>query len=633
MFTLDEVLSKSNQKEALEFLTIKGNSRGAEGMFMSDLEEYWNLNGQVILKELQDETYEPGLAKSTERINKKGKRRLIYNLPAIDRFISRMLSQKLRQHLEPEFMKNSFAYQENKGVVDAVGLAQSYISEGKKYVVEIDLKDYFEQIPHDKMIALLGQKISDKRVVNLIYKYLCCTVMINGNVTTRERGLLQGNSMSPVLSNLYLDAFDRKLQEKELSWLRFADNIYVYCTNKDEGVDLFNALSNMLENEFKLQINTTKSGVYDAMERWVLGYEFVKVSGKIVAQKHLYTKKNQYGNWHQSALEHIGREYHIVQGGVLNKNDYSLLFENDEEKHELPVKGIEHITLYSDVVITPTARKLISENGIRLCFVDKYGNLIGSYVPSRSTQSAMVLLKQAQFYVSEKRFKMALAFEKSNLHNMRAVLRYYNKKKKGILSEQITQITQCIDELTNKSSVNDMLLVEARAKQLYYQSFNSIIRQKGFTFRKRTKRPPQDEINALISFGNTLLYNYILQCIYKTSLDPRIGVVHATTHRNASLNLDFADVFKPVIVDRTIFAMINRMEIQKEKHFEPRENGAIFLNEEGKRLFIENFEQKLDDKVSDGKKQISYRQLIYSEVLNFQQYIEKDIAYKPYKYY
>ena len=131
------------------------------------------MNGQVILKQLQDETYEPGLAKSTEIINKKGKRRLIYNLPAIDRFISRMLSQKLRQRLEPEFMKNSFAYQENKGVVDAVGLAQSYISEGKKYVVEIDLKDYFEQIPHDKMIALLGQKISDKRIVNLIYKYLC----------------------------------------------------------------------------------------------------------------------------------------------------------------------------------------------------------------------------------------------------------------------------------------------------------------------------------------------------------------------------------------------------------------------------------------------------------------------------
>ena len=198
------------------------------------------MNGQVILKQLQDETYEPGLAKSTEIINKKGKRRLIYNLPAIDRFISRMLSQKLRQRLEPEFMKNSFAYQENKGVVDAVGLAQSYISEGKIYVVEIDLKDYFEQIPHDKMIALLGQKISDKRIVNLIYKYLCCTVMINGKVTTRERGLLQGNSMSPVLSNLYLDAFDRKLQEKELSWLRFADNIYVYCTNKDEGADLFN---------------------------------------------------------------------------------------------------------------------------------------------------------------------------------------------------------------------------------------------------------------------------------------------------------------------------------------------------------------------------------------------------------
>lgn len=633
MFTLEEVLSKRNQREALEFLISKGNSCGADGMFMADLKEYWNLNHTIIIDKILSGEYEPGLAKGTEIINKKGKRRVIYNLTAVDSLICRMFSQKLRRYFEPEFVSSSFAYQENKGVVSAVALAQKFIAEGNKLVVEIDLKDYFEQISHDKMVDILSTKIRDKRVIDIIHKYLSCKVLVNDKVVTRECGILQGNSMSPVLSNLYLNEFDKRLDVKGLSWLRFADNIYVYCKDKDEAANLYNEIRGLLENEYKLKINSSKSGIYEATERWVLGYEFVRVSGKIVAQKHAYTPKNQYGNWHRSGLEHIGREYHIVQDGILTKDDYSLLFENEEEKHELPVKGVEHITMYADVTITPAARKLISENGIRLCFVDKYGNLMGNYIPRKSTQSALMLLKQVQFYESENRYKQALAFEKSSLHNMRAILRYYNKKKKKIFSFQIEQLTQCIEELNKKKNVNDMLLVEARAKQLYYHSFCLIIRQDDFMFVKRTKRPPKDELNALISFGNTLLYNYILQCIYKTSLDPRIGVVHATTHRNTSLNLDFADVFKPIIVDRIIFSLINLMEIQKERHFELRENGAVFLNEEGKRLFIKAFQQKLDDCVSIDKKKISYRQLMYTEVQKFQQCIENASVYKPYKYY
>ena len=142
-----------------------------------------------------------------------------------------------------------------------------------------------------------------------------------------------------------------------------------------------------------------------------------------------------------------------------------------------------------------------------------------------------------------------------------------------------------------------------------------------------------DEINAMISFGNTLLYNYILQEIQKTSLDPRIGIVHATSSRSSTLNLDFADLFKPIIVDRVIFTLINLLQIKKDSHFYKDESGATMLNKEGKRIFIMQFDEKLQDSIKIKEKRYTYRQVIIEEIRKFQRYITSEMPYKPYKYW
>ena len=158
------------------------------------------------------------------------------------------------------------------------------------------------------------------------------------------------------------------------------------------------------------------------------------------------------------------------------------------------------------------------------------------------------------------------------------------------------------------------------------------MKKEEYEFQRRTKRPPMDKINAMISFGNTLLYNRIQQFIWKTSLDSRIGVVHAANRRHYSLNLDFADIFKPIIVDRIIFTMVNKSMLD-EDCFVKNKDGSVYLSESGKRLFIEQFQDKMYSKLKVGEKNLTYNQLIENEIWSYQSYIREGTKYQPYKYY
>lgn len=167
MFTLEEVFSKTNQKLAMEHLSTKKDGSGSDGVRLSELEEYWELNKERIYHELEREEYCPGVVKCFEIINNMGKRRVISNLCTTDRFIGRLLAQKLERYFAPDFLPNSFAYQEGKGTLDAVMKAKEYMEKGCRFVAILDIKNYFDSIPLDKLMTLLREKIEDTRVLKL----------------------------------------------------------------------------------------------------------------------------------------------------------------------------------------------------------------------------------------------------------------------------------------------------------------------------------------------------------------------------------------------------------------------------------------------------------------------------------
>ena len=218
------------------------------------------------------------------------------------------------------------------------------------------------------------------------------------------------------------------------------------------------------------------------------------------------------------------------------------------------------------------------------------------------------------------------------LFNLRANLRYYERRKPSDkLRETVEFISGIIQQLNEAKDITRLMTLEAQSRQRYYQCFNVILGDENFYFKKRTRRPPEDPLNAMISFGNTLLYQRIANEINRTSLDIRIGIVHAVGSRPESLNLDFADVFKPIIVDRTIFTLVNRKMLNTEDFVEVENNG-IYLSDRGKRIFIREFERKLYQKIRLGNMDRTYDFLIKNEIQCLKKYIERGEKYKPYKY-
>lgn len=633
MITIESVFSKKNQKKAFNHLSTKKNGGGTDCMPLDELKIYWEHNQTFILEKIKDKNYHPELIRQYEIVNGKGKRRIVTKLAEIDRFITRLLTQKLDHYYAPRFLENSYAYQSNKGILDATLRARDYIEAGNEFVAEIDIKNFFDEISLERMLSILKEEIKDYNVIELLKNYFYCSISNSGEVIKKSKGLIQGCSMSPVLSNLYLHNLDVILEEEGYNWIRFADNIYIYVDSKENGIHAFTDICERIKKEFYVPVNEQKSGVYNVYERRLLGYDLYKKQGKVQVKKHVYQRKEYYRKWHPCVVQKINREYHIIQNGTLNKKDYAILFENDKEKHYIPVEAAEQLNVYNEIILTSSVLKTLNSENIKLGLYNQYGDLIGFFIPERYNPDSRVLLAQCREYLNDKnRLNMAKRMEISAIHNIRANARYYNKHKPGELDCLIQMLSDGIKSMNECHDINELLLLEGRCRQSYYQGFNTIINQPGFLFEKRTKRPPRDRINALISFGNTLLYNRIQQIIWRTSLDSRIGIFHAANKRHYSLNLDFADLFKPIIVDRIIFTLINRRQLGTD-NFVINKDNSVYLDEKGKKIFVEAFYEKLDSKLTVNHSSCSYHQLIENELCAYKKHLLDGAKYKPYKYY
>lgn len=359
------------------------------------------------------------------------------------------------------------------------------------------------------------------------------------------------------------------------------------------------------------------------------------IDGIFVSQYKEYWKLNQekilsslvVGSYRPDAVQ-------LVE--VLKKNgrDYTLLFENDEKKCYIPVETCGAINIYSNVVFSNSFFDYANKKRLKVNLFDKYGEYIGGFCTFSHYDAGKTMLKQAMIYNdAERRLTMAKSIEIASLHNQRENLRYYFKHKRTPeLKTVIDDITSYMAEMKACGEMEKMMLIEARAKQRYLQSFDVMIQDSSFRFEKRTRRPPQNEVNAMISFGNVFLYQRISTEIHKTALDIRIGFVHATNNRSESLNLDVAEIFKPIIVDRAIFTVIHNMEILVNEHFDREGEKGVYLNKEGKRIFIKALEQKLYQKITVDGQRITYDTLIRNEIRKIVHYVQRDIKYKPFKY-
>jgi CRISPR-associated protein Cas1 len=324
------------------------------------------------------------------------------------------------------------------------------------------------------------------------------------------------------------------------------------------------------------------------------------------------------------------RTIYIFSDGEIKRKENTLYFETEEGKKYIPVENTSEIFVFGEVTLNKRLLEFLTENENIMHFFNHYGYYIGSFYPREHLNSGYMILKQAEHYLDvEKRIDLARRFVYGGVENIKKVLAYYQNRGKE-LSEIIEKINSLSESINSCRSTEELMAIEGNIREQYYYAFDVILDNEHFIFEERTRRPPRNRLNALISFANSILYTVCLSEIYHTHLDPRIGFLHATNFRRFSLNLDVAEVFKPIIADRVIFTLVNKGMI-KPQHFEQKLDGIV-LNEKGREVFIREMDERLKSTFEHKGlgRHVSYRMLIRLELYKIEKHLMGDEEYKPF---
>ena len=326
----------------------------------------------------------------------------------------------------------------------------------------------------------------------------------------------------------------------------------------------------------------------------------------------------------------MGSTRYISTMGELSRKDNSLCFRKNGRNVYITVENTKEIYCLNEITINSKLLDFLSQNNIIIHFFNYYGGYSGTYYPRNQYNSGKLLLKQASTY-EEKRLIVAKAIVNGIGENMAEVLYHYYKHNKKEVKETIDWLRKELPKYVEKSnSISELMAYEGEAWTKFYTTFQYFLPE-DFVMNKRVKRPPDNPINALISFGNTLLYTKTISAIYRTHLDQRISYLHEPSEGRFSLSLDISEVFKPILVYRTIFDLVNNRRLQVEKHFDKKVNYCL-LNEEGRKIFIEAFEQRIESSFQHKKlkRKVSFRTAIKLDCYKLIKYIMEDKEFKPF---
>lgn len=319
---------------------------------------------------------------------------------------------------------------------------------------------------------------------------------------------------------------------------------------------------------------------------------------------------------------------YLYKSGQLLCKDYSLILKDKKDYVSyIPIEQIDTLICFGEISINKRTLSLLNKHNIVILFFNFYGQYIGRFTPKQYLDGK-ILINQIHIFENETiRYHIARTMIISSLKNCLALLKYYNKKQFPLL-DNIIEIESIIKECNNKS-VTELLLLEAQAKKIYFNSFDIILEKEKYHFIKRTKNPPLNEINALLSYGYSLLYANHISVIDRSRLYSQISFVHSLTKCSESLQFDLADILKPVLVDRLVLSLC-RHKLLKDEYFDYKSD-RCYLNKEGVKFFVEKYENYLLKTIKINNKYYSYRNLISREVHLLSNYIANESNdYKSY---
>ncbi|MEV3044833.1 type I-B CRISPR-associated endonuclease Cas1b [Paenibacillus larvae] len=321
---------------------------------------------------------------------------------------------------------------------------------------------------------------------------------------------------------------------------------------------------------------------------------------------------------------------YIRTPGTLGREDNSLTFRSEKGIVHLPIHGLKELYLLNEISLNSKLFSFLSMAGITVHFFDYYGHFRGTFYPKEARVSGKVKLLQAKACL-ERRMPIAISLVYAIASNIHEVLYHYYKHGNKEIKPYLDWLKKDVPHLLEKiQDIPRLLSLEGEIWRRFFETFKTFLPD-DFRMSKRVKRPPDNPLNALISFGNTILYTKTISQIYHTHLDQTISFLHETSDRRFSLSLDLSEPFKPLIVYRTIFEVVNNRRIQVGKHFEKKYNYCI-LNEAGRDVFISALEERMQQVFEHKtlKRKLSYLTAIKYDAYKLKKHIVEGTPFMPF---
>ena len=283
---LEDVLERDNMLKAMYRVIRNKGSHGIDGMKTDELREHVKRTWTTVKSKLLEGKYNPSPVRRVEIPKPDGGIRLL-GIPTVqDRMIQQAIAQVLSEIYEPTFSESSFGFRPNRGAKNAIKQSETYINQGYRWVVDMDLEKFFDKVNHDILMGKLEKKIKDRRLLKLIRKYLESGVLVNGIKVSSEEGTPQGGPLSPLLANIMLDGIDKELEKRGHKFCRYADDCNIYVKSKKAGIRVMDSVTKLIENNLKLKVNKNKSAVDLVTNRKFLGFSFYYRKGKFKIRIH-----------------------------------------------------------------------------------------------------------------------------------------------------------------------------------------------------------------------------------------------------------------------------------------------------------------------------------------------------------
>ncbi len=573
---------------------------------------------RILQYQLQWEQYRASPAKGFYLSKKSGGQRLI-GIPTVqDRIVQRSLLQAIYPKLDQILSPVAYAYRPGYSTHLAVDHVMEYYQQQPAWVLKTDIQQFFDQLSWALLLHHLERMKLEPGLVRLIEQQLKAGVVLNQRLLPINQGVLQGGVLSGALANLYLSEFDRRCLAAGLPLVRYGDDCLVVCPSWLAANRALTLMQDWLEDCY-LRLQPEKTQIFAPDESFVfLGYHFAagKVepperfrgtteasqarpgrSGGRPPQVCSIVKLRRPNRIYQP--DHYWREpmttlYVTDQGAYVRvQHKQFQVYHEDQLKLSVPVNRVTHIVLFGCSNLSHGAVSLCLQHKIPVLYLSSKGRYFGQLQTTGQAQVRYLIQQVQRSFDPAFVQNQARAIVLAKLHNSRIFLMRLNRRRRTEPATQaIADLATLIEQAARAESVEALMGYEGQGANLYFQALATLLKGP-FQFEQRTRRPPTDPINSLLSLGYTLLSQNIHSMIEIAGLHTHFGNLHTPRENHPALVSDLVEEFRALVVDSLVAYLINSMIFKPEDFTPPDERGGVYLHPDALKKFLKHWEDRL----------------------------------------